>query len=355
MDLKSKVLILGLVILFSSMIAVSAEASQFVVHDIQSVLEDNDVEDMIGCCSIFYQEDGANAMMAFRRDANSSDDIFIEQVKWHGKDAIKQFKTSGEYFCQVIITSDGWMIGYGGTDDGPDNELIENITGDMIQNHNAITEDGLDQIEEIKKPYKIGHVVVKAPNGDYGLATDKGHFTGKLKSGEYISMPNRYTYFRSGNLTFNQSSDKVKTMMDLALSDVFGLTRRDITVFDFNVSDEANTTKMYIANDDGMIHGGVCKDMYDNVIFNGTTHKGEELPIAPAYKYIGNVSYPNNHTATADTTSGMYKLMTIVICSLTAIVVALIIFFSYRFVRKIRMKRKRARYGKRMGINRRRR
>lgn len=347
MSLRHKIFIFAIIILFSSLIAVSAGESQFVVHDIQSILQDNDVDDMTGCCSVFLQEDGANAMMAFRRDAKSADDIYIEKVKWHGKDAIKQYKKTGGYFCQVIITSDGWMIGYGGTDDGPDNELIENITGEMIEKNNAITEDGLAKIEEIKKPYKIGHVVVKTPTGDYGLATDKGHFTGKLKPGDYISMPNRYTYFRSGNITFNSSSDKVKTMNELAITDGFGLTRRDVTTFDFNVTNEANTTTMYISNDDGSTHGMVCGEMYDNVIFNGTTTNGEDIPIAPTYKKLGNMSFDNNYT---DTTSIGYKLSTIIFYTLTAVIIAVVIFGSYRLVKNV-MRQRRRREPRRLNRN----
>lgn len=337
MSLRHNIFILTIVILFSSLIAVSAGESQFVVHDIQSILQDNDVEDMTGCCSVFLQEDGENAMMAFRRDAKSADDIYIEKVKWHGKDAIKQYKKTGGYFCQVIITSDGWMIGYGGTDDGPDNQLIENITGEMIEKNNAITEDGLAKIEEIKKPYKIGHVVIKNPTGDYGLATDKGHFTGKLKPGEYISMPNRYTYFRSGNITFNSSSDKIKTMNELAITDGFGLTRRDVTTFDFDVTQDANITSMYVSNDDGSTHAMACRDMYDNIIFNGTTINGEDIPIAPTYKEIGNISFANNHT---DDNSIGYKLTTILFYTVTAVIVAVVIFGSYQIVKKLRRGRR---------------
>jgi hypothetical protein len=333
MEFRHRLFILAIFILFSSLVVVAADENQFVVHDINEILMDNAVEDMTGCCSVFYQEDGASAMMAFRRDAKSMDDIYIDQVKWHGKDAIKQYKTTGEYFCQVVITSDGWMIGYGGTDDGPDNELIENITGEMIEKHNSITEDGLARIEEIKKPYKIGHVVIKAPNGDYGLATDKGHFTGKLKPGDYISMPNRYSYFRSGNLTFNDSSDKVKTMNELAISDGFGITRRDVTVFDFNATNEANTTDMYISNDDGSMHGMACRDMYDNVHFNGTTINGEDIPIAPTYKKIGTISYDNNYT---DTSSMSYKISTILIYTGAAILVAMVIFGSHYLIKKLK-------------------
>lgn len=343
MNFRNILLILCIVILFSSLIAVSANGSQFIMHDIESVLLDNDVDDMTGCCSVLYQEDGANAMMAFRRDANSSDDIHIEKIKWHGKDAIKQYKKTGGYFCQVIITEDGWMLGYGGTDDGPDNEEIENLTGEMIENNNAIKEDVLAEIQEIKRPYNLGHLIVKAPNGDYGVATDKEHFTGKLKPGDYISMPNRYKYSRTGNLTLNASSDKIKTMNELAISDVFGITRRDVTVFDFDVTDEGNVTQLYVSNDDGSMHGANTAGLYDNIIFNGTTINGEGLPISPAYKQLGNITFPANNTAKG----GSGSFMLILSYAIISIVIGVVSYASYQIVRyfmRLRRYRRNQRY-----------
>lgn len=337
MEFKKKIFILGIILLFSSLIAVSANDNPFNVHNINEILQDNDVDDMTGCCSVILQEDGANAMMSFRRDAKSDADIYIEKINWHGKEAIKQYKTSGGYFCQVIITQDGWILGFGGEDDGPDNERIENISASMINDNYTISNESLAEIQAIKEPYKLGHAVIKAPNGNYGIATDKGHFTSKLAPGEYLSMPNRYTYFRSGNITFDNTTDKINTMVQLAISDGFGLTRRDVTTFDFDVNDSTNSTRIYVSNDDGSTFGMSCGGLYDTVYFNGTKINGEDIPIAPQYKDVGNVTFENNNTAAS---GGSFNFMSIIIFVISAVIVGIVIFFSYHTIKVLRYRRR---------------
>ena len=163
MDFKKSVFIFSLVILFVSIIAASASSVEN-THDIQSILENYNESDMTGCCSVVLQMDGNNSMFSFRRDAGNAADIYIEKINWHGKEAIKQYKTSAGYFCQVIITNDGWVIGYGGIDDGDDNKKIENITGSMVNDNNTISESGLEQVQAIKAAYGLGHLLIKAPN-----------------------------------------------------------------------------------------------------------------------------------------------------------------------------------------------
>lgn len=345
MDLKRKIFILSIIVLFSSLIVVSANDNPFKVHDINEIMTDNDVDDMTGCCSVIFQEDNSSAVMSFRRDAKSEADIYIEEVDWHGKKAIKQYKTSGGYFCQVVITDDGWIFGFGGEDDGPDNEKIEELAAGMMNDNYSISNDTLADIQSIKQPYKLGHAVIKAPNGNYGIATDKGHFISKLNPGEYLSMPNRYSYFRSGNLTLNSTTDKIKTMVELAISDGFGLTRRDVTTFDFNVSDAANVTKIYISNDDGSTFAMNCGGLYDSVHFQSKTINGEDIPIAPQYKDIGNVTFENNSTSTA---SSPVNIWSIVVYAIIAIVIGAVIFFSYHTIKVLRYRRKmRNRYRRR--------
>lgn len=335
MDFKNIILILSIIVFFSSLIAVSAGDGLYGYSVIEEILADNNASDMTGCCSVVLQEEGANSTIAFRRDANLSADIYIEKINWHGKDAIKQYKTNGGYFCQVIVTSDGWIIGYGGIDDGPDNEKIENITAEMINDNYTISEDGLAKIQQIKQPYKLGHVVIKAPNGNYGIATDKGHFTGKLKPGEYVSMPNRYTYFRSGNLSLN-TSDKIGAMNNLAITDMFGLTRRDVTTFEFFVGNESNVTNVYLSNDDGSTYGMNTGGLCDNVNFTGTYISADDIPIAPKYKYIGNVTFENPQNEL-----GSFNFLTIAIYAITAIVIGVVVFFSYHTVKVLRYRRRR--------------
>ena len=332
MDFKKIICIFSIIILFSSVIAVSASSSQQTIHDIQSILENNNESDMTGCCSVVLQLEGNDSMMSFRRDAESYADIYIEKINWHGKEAIKQYKTSGGYFCQVIITSDGWVIGYGGIDDGIGNEKIENITAGMITDNNTIPESGLEQIQEIKAAYKLGHVVMKAPNGNYGVATATNHFTGKLEPYDYISVPNRYTYFRSGDVLPN-ATDKIKTMNNIALSDAFGLTRRDITTFVFTCENNTNVTDVYLSNDDGSYWGMETGGLADNVNFTGKVTEAGDIPIAPNYTHIGNVTFDN-----AKVIGSNFNIKTLMVYVAIIAVVAAVCCISYYTVKKLRKK-----------------
>lgn len=336
MDIKNKILIIAIIVLFSSLIAVSANDYQFQMHDLTAILQDNDVDDMTGCCSVVLQEDGNNSMFSFRRDAENAADIFIENVSWHGKEAIKQYKTSAGYFCQVIVTNDGWVIGFGGIDDGPDNEKIENITGNMIENKSAITNDTLAEIQAIKASYGLGHFLIKDPDGDYGIATAASYSTGKLSPGEYISLPNRINFMRTGTLD-PSTSDKVEAMVNLAITDGFGLTRRDVTTFDFNVGNESNVTDIFVSNDDGSAYGMSTAGLADNVIFNGTTINAADIPIAPSYKKIGNVTFEADKPVVSE---GEMSFMTLAIFTIAAIVIGAVVFFSYHFIKVLRYRRR---------------
>jgi hypothetical protein len=291
---KRIILLLCVLLLSISILGVCANEYQQNNQSIQDVLENYDDNELTGCCSVMLQLEGNDSVFSFRRDAEFGADIFIEKIDWHGMDAIKQYKTSGGYFCQVIITSDGWMIGYGGLDDGPDNEKIEEITSGMITEDYSISDEGLAQIQDIKSNYPKGHVFIKAPNGNYGIATGKGHFTGKLLPGEYISMPNNYNYFRSGNISLNDS-DKIATLTDLAASDMFGLTRRDISTFYYHDVDndtfKGTVVDCYLSNDDGSRFGLGTAGLADDVYFNNTLFKAEDIPFAPDYEYMGTIVF----------------------------------------------------------------
>lgn len=330
---KRIVLMLSVLLVLISVLGVCASENQQNIQDIQLILDSTDESDMIGCCSVVWQLDGNNSIMSFRRDANLTADIHIEEVDWNGITAIKQYKNEGGYFCQVVITSNGWTIGYGGIDDGPDNEKIENITSHMITDDNSISDEGLSQIEEIKRPYKLGHVVIKAPNGNYGIAGAKGHFTGHLNPGEYISMPNNYDYFRSDNLSLN-TSDKIAAMTELAASDAFGLTRRDITTYYFHQVDNStfkgNITDAYLSNDDGSMYGMSTGDLVDNVYFNNTFFAADKIPICPNYEPMGSM------VLKGPATQNVSKLALILVIVAVALFVALLFIAVYRMVRSFR-------------------
>ncbi|WP_296848323.1 hypothetical protein [uncultured Methanobrevibacter sp.] len=199
MDNKKIILILGVLLIFISIISAYAYDFNSENEKREILLDETNESDLFGCCSIACQLDGNDSIFAFRRDARYEADIHIEKINWHGKEAIKQYKTEGGYFCQVIVTNDGWTIGFGGSDDGEVNQQIENITAKMVEN-NKIDNATLEKLQALKAPYKKGHVLIKSPEGDYGVAMATTHFTGKLKTGDYVSIPNNPGYIRHGDI-----------------------------------------------------------------------------------------------------------------------------------------------------------
>lgn len=337
---KRIILLLCIFLVLIPVLGVNATDNHHNLHDIQQILDETDESDMIGCCSVALQLDGNNSIFSFRRDANLTADIYIEEIDWHGIQAIKQYKTTGDYFCQVIITSNGWTIGYGGVDDGPDNEKIEEITSHMISDDNSISEDYLKQIQEIKQSYKLGHVLIKAPNGNYGIATANDHYMGKLEPGQYISVPNRDHYMRDGEIPLN-TSDKISAMTEMAASDGFGLTRRDITTYHFhtfeNSTHKGNMTEAFVSNDDGSLYGMNTADLVDNVYFNKTLFKAEEIPIAPNYKAMGNMTLdqPVNQVS---------NILLLFILAIVVVFIGVLFMGVYQLVKFIRRRLRRRRF-----------
>lgn len=337
MNYKKIVLIFAMIVLFASVIAVSA--SQQNTHDINYILQNFNESELTGCCSVALQQDGNNSIMTFRRDSESGADIYIEKINWHGKEAIRQYKTTGGYFCQVIVTDDGWTIGYGGVDDGADNERIENITGKALENNSGtIPESLLSEVAQIKGAYGWGHMLIKAPDGTYGVATANNYFTGKLNPNEYISVPNREGFIRTGNIDAN-TSDKVSAMMSVAQSDGFGVTRRDITTFIFTTNETQNDTNVYLSNDDGAMWGMATAVLCDNVNFLGNVTQAADIPIAPQYKYLGNVSFIDNTTSSSGTDAGdiIYNM---VIYTIILVIIVVVAFLSYHVIRVIRYRKR---------------
>lgn len=333
MSFKKWIFILTVVVLSVSVAGVFGADYQENTHDLQHIMDNYNDTELTGCCSVMLQLDGNNSIMSFRRDAESAADIYIEKIDWNGTSAIKQYKTEGDYFCQVIITHDGWMIGFGGIDDGADNQKTEQIARSMINDNNTISEDALSQIQKIKQHYKLGHFFIKAPNGNYGIATATTHFTDKLEPGEYASIPNRESFYRNDYLSSNVT-DKIGAMTELAASDEFGLTRRDITVFYFhsmeNDTHEGNVTEVFVSNDDGSMFNMNTRNLVDNVYFNQQFFSADQIPIAPNYESLGNITFMDE--IPQETSDLLIRVFLIVI----VILIAILFYLILQYVKKIR-------------------
>lgn len=327
MNFSKKIFVLSIFIIFIS-ICGAYSVNNHQNTDTMPVISNQ--TDQFGCCSIVIQMEGNETLMSYRRDSNFTTDVFIEKVDWHGIPAIKQYKNDYGYFSHVIITNNGWVIGLGGVDDGINSEICENITADMITDDYSISESSLAKIQEIKKPYGRGHVVIKAPNGNYGFATTDKLKTGTLKPGQFISIPNDYMLSRGGNLTL-PLNDSIRTMFELSQSDLYGLDRREIITYDVHLSEKSNTTDIYVANEDGSLVGADYRTCIDNVVFNNTTIQGKDIPLAPDYKKVGTVSFDRPNTAADNLVVLLFILGFVVF-------VGLLFFIVLKFVRFIKFK-----------------
>lgn len=128
-------------------------------------------------------------------------------------------------------------------------------------------------------------------------------------------------------------------MISVAQSDGFGVTRRDITSIVFTQNETENNTNTYLANDDGAMWGMGTSVLCDNVNFLGNLTKAEDIPIAPSYKYLGNITFIDNTTSNSPDGAGdiIYNM---VIYSIILIVIVVVAFISYHVIRVMRFRRR---------------
>lgn len=327
MHLKKKIFTI-----ITALIFISIFSTSYGLNYSDEFILNNSTNYELGCCSIALQLDGNNSIMTFRRDSDLDADIHIEQINWHGIPVIKQYKTDHKYFCHVIITNNGWTIGLGGIDDGIDNKRCENITATMITDDNSISQEGLKEIQEIKKPYGRGHVLIKAPNGNYGFATVDQLKTGKLKPGQYISIPNNYSCSRKGEISLN-SDDLIEEMTQLARSDKYGEYRRDIITYNYHQDSNDNITDIYVSNEDGALIGQDYVGCADDIYFNTTLIKASDIPVAPNYKKISTLSFSKIDNSVTNQILQTEFLIPIIIGIM--VFAGLLFFIIYRLVKFI--------------------
>jgi hypothetical protein len=242
----------------------------------------------MGCTSLFVQVSNFESVAGFRRDTTNARKIHIVKYKFAGKTAVKQYKT-GSYFFHLITTSDGWMAGTGGADNPTINRAIEKLAGKMAKS-GKIGKSDLKKIQKYERRLGIGHFSIKAPNGKYALVWKSGIFKGKLKAGEYLSVPNGLSYFRHGNWE-KFSKDPANAAIKIAATDGFGINRRDATAFHWKattVDGKTNSTiKVYAANDNGKLVGRSTGHLKDNIVFKGKFISKDKLPNTPSSKFLG--------------------------------------------------------------------
>ena len=248
----------------------------------------------MGCSSIFVQVNNTEAVVAFRRDATNAKNLHIVKYKLNGIPAVKQYKTNS-YFFHVICAANGWMAGNGGWDNPTINHKIEKLTGKMFKS-GKINKSYLRTIQGYERQLRIGHYTIKAPNGKYAIVWGSGIKTGKLKSGEYIDIPNARSMFRHGNYT-QYGKNPAKAAIKIAATDRFGVNRRDATSFHWKATTAKGKTKAIVkvraANDNGRLAGRSTGHLKDNIYFKGKFISKNSLPKTPSSKLLGNYSLGN--------------------------------------------------------------
>ena len=274
---------------------VSLDGEQYDFNKTKSVLKIKKTAET-GCCSFYVQVSKTEGVAGFRRDSTYAADLYIKVSKWHGRTAIKQYKTAHTYFFHSITTSDGWMMGTGGADNPDINKAIENIAGKIVSS-GKIKKSYLKKIQGYERSLGIGHFAIKAPNGKYAVVWKGGVKTGKLKAGEYMSVPNSPYNFRQGNYAkFDENPSKAA--LKIGATDVFGVNRRDITIFHWKSTTNGNyeTTskvKVYAANDDGHMMGRYTSHLKDNIHFKDKYISKNKLPKVPSMKKLGTHKFGN--------------------------------------------------------------
>lgn len=238
------------------------------------------------CCSTICQEDESSAVIAFRRDNPYNSNSYMNVVLWGSRVVFKEYKNN-DYFCHYMVTSDGWIMGNGGSVDSYRIKKLESLFRQIVE-HNSLSKTYL---KKIKSMYSgLGHVVIKAPDGRFAVIYGSSYWTGVLKPGQFICVPNDIHYYKKGNYS-NYDSDIVDAAISIGAHDKFGDYRRNINVAyakaTVSGSKKTYTVYAYVANDDGRYVGRNTKKYSDNIYFKGKFISKSKIPKVPGKLYIG--------------------------------------------------------------------
>lgn len=245
----------------------------------------------MGCCSFYIHINSTESISGFRRDSTYAANIFIKTSKWQNKTIIKQYKTAHSYFFHLITSSDGWMMGTGGADNPNINKNIEKISATMVS-IGKIKQSLLKKIQKYERILGIGHYAIKDPEGNYGIVWKNKIKTGKLKEGEFISVPNLASYFRRGKFK-KFDVNPLKAAIKIGATDRYGINRRDCTIFYLKYSELKGNISVYGANDDGRLSGKHTSRLKDNIYFKKKYFSKNSLPKVPKIKLLGIHNFKN--------------------------------------------------------------
>ena len=240
----------------------------------------DDLVNLSECSSAVLQVSDNEGVICVRRDATNAADIYIESGSWGDIGYLKQYKTSDGYFSHAIVTSNGWLIGNGGVTDGSAFRQIESIASEMVLS-NQITNDYLSRIYKIMSRYSLGHFVIKAADGTYGVVFSNLYHVSKLQPGQYVLCPNVYSMSQKGS--YDSSLNPVDAAIKKVYTDSYGVNRRNIMTYHWKLTASPNGLSYgvdsYASNDDGAGVGRSTSHMADNVYYFSNFHSRNSLPL----------------------------------------------------------------------------
>lgn len=255
----------------------------------------DDLINLSECSSAVLQVSDNEGVICVRRDATNAADIYIESGSWGDIGYLKQYKTSGGYFSHAIVTSNGWLIGNGGVTDGSVFRQIESIASEMVVT-NQITNDYLSRIYKIMSRYSLGHFVIKAADGTYGVVFSNLYHVSKLQPGQYVLCPNVYSMSQKGS--YDSSLNPVDAAIKKVYTDSYGVNRRNIMTYHWKLSASSNGLSYgvdsYASNDDGRGVGRSTSNMADNVYYFSNFHSRNSLPLARDKVFLGTHVFENS-------------------------------------------------------------
>ncbi len=279
--------------LSSADIDVERYADGAIIYDADQT--DDDLINLSECSSAVFQVSDNEGVICVRRDATNAADIHIEDGKWGDIGYLKQYKTSGGYFSHAIVTSNGYLIGNGGVTDGSVFRQIESIASEMVVN-NQITNDYLSRIYNIMSGYSLGHFVIKASDGTYGVVFTNLYHVGKLQPGQYVLCPNVYSKSQKGN--YDSSLSPVDAAIKQVYKDSYGVNRRNIMTYHWKLTKSFNglsyAVDSYASNDDGSGVGRSTASLADNVYYFNNFHSKNSLPLARDKLFLGTYVFDNS-------------------------------------------------------------
>ena len=256
---------------------------------------DDDLIELSECSSIVLHVSDNEGVISHRRDATNALDIIVESGKWGDIEYVKQYKNPDGYFVHSIVTSNGWLIGNGGITDGSVFRQIESIASEMVVN-NQISDSYLSRIHNILARYSMGHFVIKANDGTYGVAFANLHHTGKLEPGQFVVCPNVYSY--SQKSTFNTAASPVDEAIRIGYTDSYGVNRRNLMTYHWKLSESSNglsySVDVYASNDNGAGVGRSTSSLADNIYFFNNYISRSSLPVTPGKLGLGTHVFSNS-------------------------------------------------------------